>query len=80
MGSVNNDKDILCIDRIENGIAAAYSRDGEKTDIICGDEFSAGDIVYFDGEKYVRDEELTRKRKKRLKKLRRGLSDKNSEQ
>ncbi|MBR1422464.1 MAG: DUF3006 domain-containing protein [Ruminococcus sp.] len=67
----------FCVDRIENDIAVAYSEDGERIDVVPDIEpFKAGDMIYFDGECFVKDDELTLERKKRLKALKNQLADK----
>lgn len=66
----------FCVDRVENGIAAAYSEDGEKVEIVPDAEpFKAGDMIYFDGECFVKDEKLTSERKRKLSALKKRLTD-----
>ncbi len=70
---------IYSVDRIENGFAVCEDRDTKKIENIPVTEFDfsvkVGDILRFDGEKYVVDKDETRKIKKELFDLQNSLFD-----
>ena len=67
------------VDRIENGFAMCEDRDTKKIENIPVTEFDfsvkVGDILRFDGEKYVVDKDETGKIKKELFDLQNSLFD-----